>query len=272
VSLADSLGATVGPPQTVTNLAAGGTQAVSFGWTPTEAGTHTLTGTAATVSGETETADNVGTASAVVNPVPVHDVAVTNVTAPSPVTVNEAQTVTVTVANQGTLGETFQVSLADSLGATVGPPQTVTNLAAGGTQAVIFAWTPTEAGTHTLTGTAATVSGETETADNVGTVSAVVNPAPMTVTSITPNTTGVGTSVVVLVTGGNFAPGAALSFVNGTGPAPTASNVVVLDSGNISATVTTKSGGPSRNRVWDVVVANPDGGRGVLAKAFTITP
>jgi hypothetical protein len=167
VSLSDSLGATVGGPQNVMSLAAGGSQALSFAWTPSVAGTHTLTATAATVSGETDTADNSGTAISVVNIVTVRDVAVTGVTAPTPVTVGQAQTVTVNVANQGTFVETFQVSLSDSLGATVGVPQNVTSLAAGGSQALSFAWTPTIAGTHTLTATAATVSGETDTADNV---------------------------------------------------------------------------------------------------------
>ncbi|PWB78994.1 MAG: hypothetical protein C3F08_07680, partial [Candidatus Methylomirabilota bacterium] len=124
VSLADSLGSTVGSPQTVTALAAGATQALSFAWTPTVAGTHTLTATAATVSGETDTVDNVGTAAAVVSVATTHDVAVTGVTAPTPVTMGTAQTVTVAVANQGTVAETFQVSLSDSLGATVGAPQT----------------------------------------------------------------------------------------------------------------------------------------------------
>ena len=169
LSLSDSLGATIGAPQTVTGLAAGGSQALSFAWTPTVTGTHTLTATAATVTGETDTADNVGTATSQVSSVPVHDVAVTGVTAPTPVTLGQAQTVTVTLANQGTSAETFQVSLSDSLGATIGAPQTVTGLAAGGSQALSFAWTPTMTGTHTLTATAATVVGETDTADNVWT-------------------------------------------------------------------------------------------------------
>jgi hypothetical protein len=169
VSMSDSLGATIGAPQTVTNLAAAGSQALSFAWTPTATGTHTLTATAATVTGETDTADNVGTATSVVNAVAVHDVAVTGVTAPTPVTVGLPQTVTVDVANQGNFTETFLVSMSDSLGATIGAPQTVTNLAAAGSQALSFAWTPTVAGTHTLTATAAAVSGEIDTADNLKT-------------------------------------------------------------------------------------------------------
>ena len=185
VSLSDSLAATVGAPQTVTNLAAGGSQAVSFAWTPNVTGTHTLTATAATVSGETDTADNVRTATSVVSAVPVNDVAVIGVVAPTPVTLGQVQAVTVNVSNQGTLAETFLVSLSDDLGATFGPAQTVTGLAAGGSQAVSLAWTPTVTGTHTLTATAATVAGETDIADNTGTATSVVNPVPVNDVAVT---------------------------------------------------------------------------------------
>ena len=167
VSLSDVPGATVGPPQTVTGLAAAGSRVLSFAWTPTVAATHTLTATAATVSGETDTADNAGTTTSVVSAVAVHDVAVTGVTAPAAVVAGQAQTVTVNLANQGSFTETFQVSLSDDLGATVGGPQTVTNLAGNGNAALSFAWTPTATGTHTLTATAAAVAGETDTPDNV---------------------------------------------------------------------------------------------------------
>jgi hypothetical protein len=148
----------------------------------------------------------------------------------------------------------------------------VTSLAAGGTKTLSFAWTPTVTGTHTLTGTAATVPGETDTADNVRTATSTVNPVPPTVSSITPNSMRVGTSGSVAVVGVNFANGATLTFQNGTGPTPTASNVLVVDSGHLTATVTVGTGTLSRNRLWDVVVTNPDGGRGTKVHAFTVTP
>lgn len=94
----------------------------------------------------------------------------------------------------------------------------------------------------------------------------------VTVTSISPNSVQAGSSVVVTITGSNFAAGDSVTFENGEGPAPTASNVVVLDANTITATVTAKVGGPSRNRVWDVVVTNPDGQSGRLVDGFTVTP
>ncbi|MHC4337040.1 MAG: hypothetical protein ACYSTG_03695, partial [Planctomycetota bacterium] len=91
-------------------------------------------------------------------------------------------------------------------------------------------------------------------------------------TSVTPNSIQRGTSSNVTVTGGNFAPGATLGFENGQGPAPSVSNLVVVDADTITATVTVRSGGPRRNRDWDVVVTNPDGQSGRLDGAFTVTP
>lgn len=94
---------------------------------------------------------------------------------------------------------------------------------------------------------------------------------PPTVTSITPATMKSASRVTVTVAGSDFVSGAALSFENGTGPVPTASRLKLLDSGHISARITVKAGGPSGNRVWDVVVTNPDGGRGVLVGGFIVT-
>jgi hypothetical protein len=63
-----------------------------------------------------------------------------------------------------------------------------------------------------------------------------------------------------------------VTFVNGSGPTPTASNVVVVSATQITCTVTIPDGGPPRNRVWDVRVTNPDGKFGTLAGGFTVTP
>ena len=42
--------------------------------------------------------------------------------------------------------------------------------------------------------------------------------------------------------------------------------------GEITVTVTTKTGGPKRDRLWDVRVNNPDGSYDVLVGGLTITP
>jgi hypothetical protein len=205
----------------------------------------------------------------------VHDVAVTSVTAPSLVVVNTAQTVSVTVKNLGTQGESFTVSLSDSLGSTITGPQSVTNLAASASQTLSFGWTPSATGTHTLTATASTVTGETNIANNSMQTTSTVNAvsgAP-TITGIAPASMKAGTSGSVTITGTNFVAGATVTFQNGNGPTPTASGVAVNGSGtSLTATVTVPSGGAPRNRTWDVKVTNPNGQSGVLSQGFTVTP
>ena len=78
-------------------------------------------------------------------------------------------------------------------------------------------------------------------------------------------------SFAVALTGSEFAGGAAVTFENGSGPAPVASVIAVSDT-TITATVTTKKGGKPVERKWDVRVTNPGGSFGVLAEGFTITP
>ena len=93
------------------------------------------------------------------------------------------------------------------------------------------------------------------------------------VTGIQPNSMAAGTTTGVTITGVSFAPGASVLLENGSGPAPAVSNIVVAADGNsLTATFTAKSGGPPRNRIWDVRVTNPDGSSGVLAGGFTVTP
>ena len=97
-------------------------------------------------------------------------------------------------------------------------------------------------------------------------------PTGVTVTSIEPNTMPAATTEDVTITGSGFVTGAEVTFEDGQGPAPTASNIVVVDGNTITATITAKSGGPPRDRVWDVRVTNPDGSSGVLVDGFTVTP
>jgi Lysyl oxidase/IPT/TIG domain len=112
--------------------------------------------------------------------------------------------------------------------------------------------------------------------DNVSCIRLHINPAARTVqalgicgrvevTSITPNSIQAGTSVAVTITGSGFSAGMAVGFENGTGGAPVVSNVKVLSSTTITATVTAKKGGGKQVRVWDLRV-----GSGTLIRAFTI--
>ncbi|MGH9776897.1 MAG: S8 family serine peptidase [Candidatus Acidiferrales bacterium] len=177
VSLADSLSASVGAAQNV-NLGAGASTTLSFSWTPTVAGSHVLTATASTVTGESDTADNTKSATSTAQ-TPVHDVAVTNVSAPASVEQGQSAAVSVGVANQGTFAETFDVSLSATGGSVSGSPQEIT-LVAGASTTVNFTWNTTGAGLgmQTLTASAEVVSGETDTADNSGSASSEVTEPP----------------------------------------------------------------------------------------------
>jgi hypothetical protein len=88
----------------------------------------------------------------------------------------------------------------------------------------------------------------------------------VTIASVTPNSMVVGTVVDVTIKGSNFAPGMAVGFENGVGPTPVASNVTVLDSNTIVATVSVKGGGGRRDDpIWDVRV-----GPTVLVNGFEV--
>ncbi len=126
------------------------------------------------------------------------------------------------------------------------------------------------AGTYTVT---LVVSDGAVDSEPFTTTVAVTEPAAgVTVDGISPDSVVVGGSVVVRISGSGFQAGASVSLEGGQGPAPVVSNVEVVDSTTIDATITTKSGGPPRNRLWDVRVTNPDMGSGVLEDGFTVTP
>jgi subtilisin family serine protease len=210
----------------------------------------------------------------------VHDVAVTSLLGPTGASLARAYTITVGLANQGQASETFQVSLADvppagGRAGTVTAPRSVT-LAAGASTTVAFTWNTTNAtaGQHALRATAATLAGETDTADNVRTrtVSVIATAAP-TVTAITPASALRGATVVVTVAGTDFALGATLEFQNGVGPLPTASNVVVAADGkSLTATVKVGTGLLFTPSAWDVVVKNLDNRIARKVDAFTVVP
>ena len=91
--------------------------------------------------------------------------------------------------------------------------------------------------------------------------------AMVTLSSISPSSVSAGSSVDVTIKGFGFAPGMSVGFENGSGPAPVATGVVVVDGSTITATVSVKAGGPPRERVWDVRVSSA-----VLLRGFKVVP
>jgi hypothetical protein len=133
-------------------------------------------------------------------------------------------------------------------------------------------YTPGDTGTYTFTYTA--YDGGAQSAP--ATVTVTVAPAQsdaVSVDSIQPDvvTQGAGT-VAFIITGTGFAPGITVEFQHGSGPAPRVHQVTADSSTQLSAVVEIRSGGPPRDRLWDVRVANPDGSTGVGVGLLRITP
>ena len=135
------------------------------------------------------------TGAVVTSPVEVPDVAVTSVD-PSKHYLGRAcphtpvgfcSNVSVTVANQGTLPATFDVTLYAN--ATQIGIQTVTNLAAGGSQTLIFLWNSSgfTMGNYSVRADAEILSGEVDTLDNTLTDGIVRIGVPCDITGPTPN-------------------------------------------------------------------------------------
>ena len=136
-------------------------------------------------------------------------------------------------------------------------------------------YTPDGAGTFSFTYKANDGSADSNVATGTIIVENVDPPpsAELTVTGITPNVVRQNAGVMTFViTGTAFDEGAAMTFENGSGPAPRVLNVTRDGSTQLTATVEIRSGGPRRNRQWDLRVTNPGGATAVGAGLLTITP
>jgi len=156
--------------QHVTNLAAGHSTTLTFDWDTTGVppGTYAIKAWAdsGAAIAEIDETDNWCTApaSVIVEPVKVHDVAAID-QVPDATSVPKGTTVDidVTVKNLGDFTETFQVACYYD-GTPVASSQTVTNLAAGATTHVHFAWdtTTVSAGTYQISAMADSAHAITE--------------------------------------------------------------------------------------------------------------
>ncbi len=134
-------------------------------------------------------------------------------------------------------------------------------------------YTPTSGfnGTDSFTYTVIDGLGGSDTA----TVTVTVNPVSggaLAITSLTPSTIGTGTPETVEISGSGFQSGATLSFINGSGPTPQASNLIVDSASMITVDIFVKNGGPRRTRSWDVVITNPGGASATCSGCLTVQP
>ena len=208
----------------------------------------------------------------------VTDIAITSVSAPSAAVQTDQVSVNVTVENVGSQNATgdITVSLSESPDGYTFTDQVINGgLLAGASDIVNFMWDTTSAavGDHTL-------DASHNTADDVITNNAgstmVTVTAPgvgVTVGNISPASVSRNAGVVTFtITGSGFANDASVSFENGAGQTPQVNSVTFVTSTEITAEVQIRSGGPRRNRVWDVRVTNGDGSTGVGEGLLTITP
>ncbi len=95
----------------------------------------------------------------------------------------------------------------------------------------------------------------------------------LTVTGISPNVVSQNAGrVTFTVTGTGFANGAAVAFLNGSGQTPRVLAVRRISSTQLAVDTQIRSGGPRRNRFWDVQVTNVGGTTAVGLRLLTITP
>jgi hypothetical protein len=98
-------------------------------------------------------------------------------------------------------------------------------------------------------------------------------PQAVTVTGIQPNVVSRNANTVVfIITGTGFVQGAGVLFENGTGSAPRVIGVTWNGASQLTVNAEIRTGGPQRERIWDVRVTNPDGGTGVGVALLRITP
>ena len=97
--------------------------------------------------------------------------------------------------------------------------------------------------------------------------------ASVEVTGIDLDSASRGDTILVTIFGSGFQTGAQVALTGGQGPAPSVTNVVVVDSNTITATISVPAkGGPPRPRLWDIVVTNPDGSSDRCEGCFTVNP
>ena len=204
---------------------------------------------------------------------PLTDIAISSVSGPANAEVGSSVNVNVTVQNVGNqdVVNNIDVTLVDSTdGPTIGSKTIAGGLAPGASTTLTFPWDTSGASSpadHTLTANH-NFPDENGSNDSGSTVVAVND--PFSIASFSPPVIQKGTTVPVSIAGSGFLAGATVQFLNGNGPTPTASNVVVVDSSTITAMVNAPGGGGRRDRQWDARV-NSGGASATMADALTLS-
>jgi hypothetical protein len=135
-----------------------------------------------------------------------------------------------------------------------------------------IAWDSTDVsdGSHTILAKATDDASTPQTGTDSISVTVDNAPDPLSVTSISPDSVRAGKSVDVTVKGAGFATGAELTLENGEGPAVTVSNLAVVDSATITATIAADRSVSKGTWPWDVVVTNPSTESATLTDGFTV--
>ncbi len=202
----------------------------------------------------------------------VHDLAITSVTAASAVTQGDVVSVFVAVQNVGnvTVSDNINVTLDDQTDNLNIGSQVIAGLAPGASQTLTFSWNTATAAAglaHSLQ--ASQLLADSNAGNDTGSTSVLVN-EPLSLTGLAPDAITMGTSTAVAITGTGFEIGAVLECFNGSGPQPSASNVVVVNSTTITATVQVGDDDSTDDRNWNVRVTNPGGATATFAGVLTV--
>ncbi len=156
----------------------------SVSWTPTATGSYTLTAVATDNGGNQTTTTGTGNSSVTVVNLSAPTISITS---PTPVQINSATTITATTSTSGSIANVQFLANGTSLG-------TIT------TAPFVFNWTPTAAGTYTLSAVATDNLGSQTTSSTVSvTVSAGASPV-VSITSPAAGTVNVNTQQTVSAT------------------------------------------------------------------------
>lgn len=200
----------------VSSLAASGTKALSTSFTPSAAGKYTITVTADSASAISEQSESNNTKTATVTVLDKPDLTVSALSCGDTIT-GTATTISATVKNVNSTAAASKlaINVKNSSGTSVySTTLSVSSLAASGTKSLTASWTPSTAGTYTITATAdsAGAVSEKNESNNTKTVTVTVLDKPdLTVSALSCGDTIIGEAATISATVKNVNSTAAAS-------------------------------------------------------------